>query len=99
MDWMLYHPSVRMVNTFKHLSFEIQSKAIRSAIDKDNEKIGEQIAESRAREKLYRFCKTLFKQGYKLYYAQYENCHIAYSKYAKLESDEAAYKHKLLMKA
>lgn len=49
------------------LRFQVVGKAIKAEKDEDNPKLGERIAEARAKNKLYRFCMKLLFAMYREY--------------------------------
>ena len=58
--WAIKHPSVKLMDN----TITVTGKAICSEQDENNPKIGERIAESRAKLSLYKFMRTLLKKIY-----------------------------------
>lgn len=62
--WAINHPNVKIDSS----TITVTGKAIRSEQDENNPKIGERIAESRAKLSLYKFMRTLLKKIYEYKY-------------------------------
>lgn len=58
-EWMTLHPSVDVVQSYDNYRIELTGKSKRAEGDKFNPVIGERIAESRAKIRLYKFLTTL----------------------------------------
>ena len=65
-EWVIWHPSVEVSGTYSNqnlvMVIEVSGKSVCADGDTFNNKMGERIAESRAKIKLYKFMHTLCKK-------------------------------------
>ena len=106
--WSIDYPNVKMYGD----TIIVTGKAICSEQDENNPKIGERIAESRAKLSLYKFMRTLLKKIYEYKYNELfgnfvlrsdENSYLdedtilgQFIKYSKLYEKENIHLHTLL---
>ena len=71
-DWAIWHPSVEISETYSSqnlvMVIEVLGKSVCADDDTFDAKMGERIAESRAKIKLYKFMHTLCKKLMYCYY-------------------------------
>jgi hypothetical protein len=71
-EWVMWHPSVEISETYSNknlvMIIEVSGKSVCADGDIFDDKIGERIAESRAKIKLYKFMHTLCKKLMYCYY-------------------------------
>ena len=71
-EWVMWHPSVEISETYSNqnlvMIIEVSGKSVCADGDTFDDKIGERIAESRAKIKLYKFMHTLCKKLMYCYY-------------------------------
>ena len=71
-EWAMWHPSVEISETYSNqnlvMIIEVSGKSVCAEGDTFDDKIGERIAESRAKIKLYKFMHTLCKKLMYCYY-------------------------------
>ena len=71
-EWVMWHPSVEISETYSNqnlvMIIEVSGKSVCADGDTFDDKMGERIAESRAKIKLYKFMHTLCKKLMYCYY-------------------------------
>ena len=71
-EWTMWHPSVEISETYRNqnsvMIIEVSGKSVCAVGDTFDDKMGERIAESRAKIKLYKFMHTLCKKLMYCYY-------------------------------
>lgn len=84
-DWIYKHPQVENVEYInKKVRFNVSGKAIRTLEDVNDPVIGTRIAESRAKKKAYKFCRTLYMmlaQDFKKQFQEYWNASQKFNDY------------------
>lgn len=77
MDWMFSQQrQVEIQETYlpypSSLHFQVSGKAVRNLDDANDDKLGERLAEARAKKKLYHFCNTFLDRIW-VYYRSFLN--------------------------